>query len=278
MSSRPISEIIRARSSWRTYDPRPLAPDQAAALETACANAPVGPFGTPMRLQLHQGLSAAGKKLGTYGMIKGAQAYLVGALTRGERDIEDYGYVFEWLILEATRLELGTCWLGGTLDRGAFGQAVQLRDDEWVPAVSPVGPTKAKRGLVDRGVRMFAGSRKRLPWGELFFEGDFSTPLLETAAGPWAAPLEGVRVGPSASNKQPWRVLVDPRGAHLYLRPNPGYASFLDFELQRVDAGIAMCHLELGAREVGLDGSWQRTEPSVVPPDGVRYVASWETA
>ena len=142
-----------------------MEPADVAALEAACAAPAASPFGTPVRLQLVLGAAKDGKKLGTYGFIKNAQAYLVGAVTRGEHDLEDYGYVFERLILEATALGLGTCWLGGTLDRGAFGQTVQLSDDEWLPAVTPVGPTTAKRGLVDGAVRMFAGSRKRLDFG-----------------------------------------------------------------------------------------------------------------
>ncbi len=277
MTDRPWSAIIRARSSWRSYEQRPMGPDQTEALREACAHAPSGPFGSSLRFQLHLGAAAEGKKLGTYGFIKGAQAYLVGAVTRGERDIEDYGYAFEHLVLQATRLQLGTCWLGGTLDRDAFGQTIQLDEDEWVPAVSPVGPTTAKRGLVDRGVRMFAGSRKRFAWEKLFFLGDFSVPLNKARAGRWAEPLEGVRVGPSASNKQPWRVLIDDAGAHVYLQPNPGYASFLNFEIQRIDAGIAMCHLELGAREAGLEGAWRQLPPAMQAPDGARYVASWAT-
>jgi nitroreductase len=269
------SAVIRSRSSWRSYEPRPMAPDDVAALEAACATPVASPFGTPIRLQLVLGAAKDGKKLGTYGFIRGAQAYLVGALTRGEHDLEDYGYVFERLVLEATALGLGTCWLGGTLDRAAFGETVKLGDSEWLPAVSPVGPTKAKRGLVDGAVRMFAGSRKRLDFDKLFFQGGLDTPLQPAQAGPWAAVLEGLRIGPSASNKQPWRVVLSKQGAHLFLRPTSGYASFLNFEIQRLDMGIAMCHLELGATELGLAGEWQQVEPPCAAPEGHRYVTSW---
>jgi hypothetical protein len=274
-SERAWSVIIRDRSSWRSFEPRALAPTEVTALEAACAQPAASPFGTPIRLQLVQGAAKDGKKLGTYGFIRGAQAYLVGAVTRGEHDLEDYGYVFERLILEATALGLGTCWLGGTLDRDAFGRTVQLGPDEWLPAVTPVGPTKARRGLVDGAVRMFAGSRSRMDFGALFFDGGFDTPLQAAVAGPWSAVLEGVRIGPSASNKQPWRVVLDDRGAHLFLQPTPGYGSFLSFEIQRLDMGIAMCHLELGARERDLAGAWQQVEPPCTVPEGHRYVASW---
>jgi hypothetical protein len=236
------------------------------------------PFGSRVRLKLALGAAEDGKKLGTYGFIQGAQAYLAGAVTHGDRDLEDFGYVFEHLILEATRAGMGTCWLGGTLDRKAFGQRLELGPDEWLPAASPVGPPKPKRGLVDNVVRRFAKSRKRLGFREIFFQGSFEQAATPESAGPWAPVLEGVRRGPSASNKQPWRVLVDEAGAHLYLQPTPNYASMLKFEIQRLDMGIAMCHLELGARDAGLVGSWRQAEPSVSAPEGARYVASWVTA
>lgn len=269
------SEVIRSRSSWRSYEPRPLEPAQVIALEAACAGACAGPFGTPVRLQLVQGAAQDGKKLGTYGFISGAQAYLVGALTRGERDLEDYGYVFQRLVLDATAIGLGTCWLGGTLDRAAFGQAVQLGPDEWLPAVSPVGSTKPKRGLVDGAVRMFAGSRNRRDFAALFFQHSFGQTLTPATAGPWAEPLEAVRSGPSASNKQPWRIVIDDRGAHLFLLPTPGYGSVLNFDIQCLDMGIAMCNLELVALERGLAGSWRQIEPPCGPPQGGRYLVSW---
>ncbi len=278
MAESPVwSAVIRSRSSWRSYLPQPLEDAHVAALEAACAQPAPSPFGTPIRLQLVQGEAKDGKRLGTYGFIKNAQAYLVGALTRGDRDLEDYGYVFERLILEATRLGLGTCWLGGTLDRDAFGEMVQLSDDEWLPAVTPVGPTTSKRGLIDGAVRMFAGSRKRIAYDSLFFDGDFGRPL-PARQGPWAPVLEAVRIGPSASNKQPWRVVTTDTGAHLYLQPNAGYASFLNFEIQRLDMGIAMCHLELVAREQGLAGRWERVVPPCEAPEGGRYVVSWVLA
>ena len=275
MATTPVwSDVIRSRSAWRSYAAKPMEPTQVEALAAACAKPAPSPFGTPVRLQLVEGAAEDGKKLGTYGFIRGAQAYLVGALTRGERDLEDYGYVFEHLILEATRLGLGTCWLGGTLDRKAFGETVQLGSDEWLPAASPVGLTTAKRGLMDGAVRMFAGSRKRKAFDTLFFDGDFSRPLA-AGTGPWAEPLEALRIGPSASNKQPWRAVVNDAGAHLFLQSSPGYGSGLNFEIQRLDIGIAMCHLELVAVEQGLQGAWKQVEPPCEAPEGTRYVVSW---
>jgi nitroreductase len=92
-----------------------------------------------------------------------------------------------------------------------------------------------------------------------------------------------VRLGPSASNKQPWRIVRDGATWHVYIQRTPGYRNrwivrLMNVDdLQRVDAGIAMCHFERTARELGLDGRWIVSEPPIQKPDGMtEYVTSWE--
>ena len=99
------------------------------------------------------------------------------------------------------------------------------------------------------------------------------------AARRYADPLEMLRLGPSASNRQPWR-LVKESGRdifHLYLRRSRGYDKLIKaVDLQRIDMGIAMSHFELTARELGLGGRWQAVSPSVSPvPERTEYVQSW---
>ena len=91
-----------------------------------------------------------------------------------------------------------------------------------------------------------------------------------------------VRLAPSASNKQPWRLIKVGAAWHFYLRRTPGYGSgivarFLaKNDLQRVDMGIAMCHWELTAQEAGLKGSWANQNPGLALPDALtEYIVSW---
>ncbi len=107
-------------------------------------NAPhQGPFGHTPRFVLISMASLSRedwKKLGTYGVIKNARLFLAGILQpTPPMAAQDYGYCKEKLILKATELGLGTCWMGGTFSIGAFGRAAGLRPGELLPSISPIG-------------------------------------------------------------------------------------------------------------------------------------------
>ena len=269
---RAVTEVIRARSSWRSYDDRRIAAEARTALEAALAAPPAGPFGGRVRLALVENTVAGDGKLGTYGVIRGAREFLVGAVPDGDRAMEDYGYVFEWVLLTATDLGLATCWLGGTFDRGAFGRAVAVASGESMPAVSPVGYAASRRGMIDSVFRFVAGSKKRKPWDALFFDGGFETPLPHARAEDYGETLEMVRLAPSASNKQPWRIVRDAGAWHFYLERTAGYGRLFPVDLQRVDMGIAMCHFALTAREAGLGGEWVDEPSAAADSEGPEYV------
>jgi nitroreductase len=282
---KPVTEVIRARSSWRSYDGRPLEAEDRARLGEFVAAPGPAPFGGFVRLQLLEASPedrAELKRLVTYGWIRGARTFLVGAVRRAPMGLEDYGYVFERAILEATALGLGTCWLATSFNRSGFAARINLADDEILPAVSPVGYLPASRTVVDATTRFFARSKKRKSWEELFFEGEFATPLAAEAAGPYAEALEMVRLAPSASNRQPWR-LVKEAGRdvfHLFLSRTAVYGRFsagvAGADLQRIDMGIACCHFELTARESALAGKWEVIEPPEIDvPARTTYVATW---
>jgi len=282
--SHPASELIRSRYSCRTYQPRPLEPDLQRVLSDFLSSNCVGPLGTRGRFQLvaaTEGDNSSLKGLGTYGFIKDGPGFVVGAPEPGPKALEDFGYLLERAILLAADLDLGTCWLGGTFSKSSFAKRISRRADELMPAVAAIGhPLEGSRER-DR-VRRGAGSDFRLPAETLFFDGGFKKALSQEAAGPYGEVLEAVRWAPSASNKQPWR-LVRTRGCwHFYLERTKGYGKgslvyrLLGLaDLQRVDMGIAMCHFEWVAQEKGLAGSWVVEEPTVAA--GAReYTVTWK--
>lgn len=280
----PITEVIEQRFSCRTYRDLPITDEVRQVLEAFLRQLESGPFAAATRFKLvaatEQDRNTL-RGLGTYGFIRGATGFILGAVGRGDRNLEDFGYCLEKAVLYATALGLGTCWLGGTFRKSGFAARMDLREEEIMPCVAAVGYRADRPSVVDRLVRRSARGDNRLPWEKLFFDRRFDRPLSPEAAGDYARPLEMVRLGPSASNKQPWRVVRGDRAWHFYLQRTPGYLQGLDgrfvvADLQRVDLGIALCHFELTAREAGLAGHWAVVAPDLELPDELTgYTASW---
>ena len=212
-------------------------------------------------------------KLGTYGIIAGANQFIIGILDRDEKKANAFGYLFEKIILKATDLGLQTCWLGGTFKKKDFNQISHLHENEYIAIVSPVGYSKRKQRILESAMRAFAGSNHRKPWSELFFEGAAEVPLKDASAGAYLLPLAMLRLSPSASNKQPWRVIKDKNAYHFFLCRTKGYWVTY-FDMQENDIGIARCHFELTASELGLKGMWQSVK-TVEHPQHWEYITSW---
>jgi hypothetical protein len=283
---KPVTEIIPQRFSCRKYLEKPIAEDQRQRLAEFMFSAGKGPFDVAARFELvaatQQDRNSL-KGLGTYGVIRGATGFIVGAVGPSERNLEDYGYVMEKIILCATDIGLGTCWLGGTFTKGGFAKKISAAVGELVPAVTSVGYIASSGGF-DGSMRRFVDADNRLPWENLFFSGKFGTPLSPDEAGSYSVPLEMVRLGPSASNKQPWRIVREGHAWHFYMLRTKGYGNSFIFrllglaDLQRVDMGIAMSHFELTAGELGLKGTWVVREPDIEKPDNLtEYIVSWKT-
>ena len=85
-----------------------------------------------------------------------------------------------------------------------------------------------------------------------------------------------VRLAPSASNKQPWRIVKDGEKFHFYLYHAKGFAKTVGFDMQKIDMGIAMCHFDLTLREEGIQGSFQKCKPSIENTEELNeYIISW---
>jgi nitroreductase len=272
-------DTIKKRVSCRTYKDTPLTEsDQQKLRDFFCQNIH-GPFGNKVRFEL---IELAGKEreeigtLATYGFIKGARTFIVGAVNKGSLAMEDFGYCMEKNILAATGWGLGTCWLGGTFNRSVSAAKIHKREDEVVPAITPVGYPQDRRSLMDRTVRFFAKSGSRKAWEELFFEGDTRNPLPRKLGGKYEMALECVRLGPSASNRQPWRILKErlKEVFHFYLSRTPGYSErYPDVSLQDIDMGIALCHFEAGLGKANQRGSWKIMQAP--QQKNLEYVVSW---
>jgi hypothetical protein len=280
----PVIDLIKQRFSCRTYNESPIEAEQRQKLVEYLSTLRTGPLGTATRFELAattEGDSVALKNLGTYGFIKGATGFIIGAMGVGDKNLEDFGYQMERAILYATDLNLGTCWLGGSFTKSQFAKKIAVMNGETVPAVTAIG--SMAEGARDGRLRRKMGGAQRAPWAHLFFDSRFDRPLSPEAAGEYSEPLAMVRLAPSASNKQPWRIIRENKSWHFYLQRSPGYPPVLYkrllgmADIQRIDTGIAMCHFELTTASLGLRGQWVVTPPRMAVTDPLmEYAVSWK--
>lgn len=264
--NKPINEIMKNRHSVRSYENIELSKEVKEKLQAYLdeINNSEGIFGGRVRVELVQKYAGEKEvKLGTYGVIKGANYYLAVAYKKSSYDLEDLGFLFEKVILFCTSLGLGTVWLGGTFSKGNFAKALQLKDNEILLIVAPVGIEAEKKSIV---AKVFgSSSSKRKDFSQIFFNENFDTPLTYEADTVYNEVLEMVRIAPSAVNKQPWRILKEGNNYHIYSEGKS--------DANRIDIGICMCHFYLVAKEKGLQGEFKVL--SGKSHDKYKYVVSW---
>jgi hypothetical protein len=153
---------------------------------------------------------------------------------------------------------------------------MDVGDNEIFPAITPYGYAAPNKHLKEIAMRKMIKADKRVPWEQLFFKDDFIIPLSKEQAGNMQFPLEMVRLGPSASNKQPWRVVLKDNACHFYQYKEPNYSAAYPYDIQKLDMGIAAAHFDLAAKENGFDGNYyQNSDPGLKLPKNVEYSFTW---
>ncbi len=240
-------EASRRRKSRRSFDGSPVPEADLDALAEAADR--FRPFPGARSVLVRTAPERLFKGvIGGYGRISGAPSAL---LFVGKPDTPGaevgVGYTGEMLVLEATALGLGTCWVGGLFSSRVAREAASLNSHERVYAVSPIG-TPARQ--VTRAERVVYGMRK--PKARRFVE-EIAPGLADPEWPAWARPgVEAVRIAPSAYNRQPWRFRSEGTAVVIaFDGPDTPVVS------KRLDCGIAMCHFELAVRAAGASGSWR---------------------
>lgn len=215
---------IAVRISRRTYLDTKIAPQALTALQEKIAgvNADSGLNIT----WLSDGAQAlAGGK--SYGMFRGVRALLV---LKGGKNLphlrEKVGYYGEILVLEATALGLGTCWVGGTFDP----KSLAVPDGEELVCVVPVGNVskdatfkeKLMRGVVTRKSKTI----------EQLLQADVPV------SGELRRAMELVQRAPTARNLQKATFALKNGDITAHVPE--------DYHLDLVDLGICKLHFECG--------------------------------
>ncbi len=274
-----VITTIKVRKSIRTYQPVAISSRKIITLQNTMAALSKDLYRFILiDRKNRKGLS---EKIGTYGVIKGANVFFMGILCKEVENQKDtainFGYDFEQIILKATELGLGTCWMAGTFNAAAFARNIDLRHNEKITMLSPVGIPAETPHLLSKLFTRSAKSKIRKTWQELFFDGKKESPLSKKNLDDYALALEMVRLAPSAVNSQPWRVIKTNLGFHFYAAGTNYFALGKQAFLRYNDMGIALLHFELTCQELGLKGNWivdQRFD-NVDPT--LEYIKTWKT-
>lgn len=183
--------------------------------------------------------------------------YMFAALVGGNDPLssEKVGYYGQKLVLYATRLGLGTCWVASTYDSKSI--TVDIGEGEKLWDVVPMGYATEKIPLRQKMIR--SAIRKRDRRREQFLESD----VTYKDAPKWIRQgIEAIFLGPSAVNQQPVNIVYrDGKVTARIWKEGLG--------LQYNDLGIAKRQFEVGAGAAGVKGHF-------LPGDGAEFIQEGE--
>ena len=256
-------ETVRTRRSVRTFDGKPLSPEDLEKISRFAENIR-NPYDIPVEFVL---MDAKEKGLSSP-VLAGETMFVAAKVEKIPHAEEAFGFAFEELVLYAWSLGIGTTWIGGTMKRELFEKAAGLGENQMMPCMSPLGYPAQKMSVRETLMRKGAKADERKASAEVFFDKAFYIPLQEENPKT-AEALEMVRLAPSAVNRQPWRVVREGTDYHFYLKHDKGYVSSATGDLQKVDMGIALCHFMNGT-----DGSFRLADPGITTEAGTEYIAT----
>lgn len=270
-----IIQTITKRKSTRTFTTNPINNETKILIKEYIEKL-TNPWGVKIKYTLIENHATnTTEKLGTYGVIRNAANFITAALTDVDFGLEALGYEMEELILYLSDMEIGSCWLGGTFNRSQFTNEINLQEGEIIPIIVPIGYIAKKKTLTDNFMRKMSKGDFRKNWNEMFFNESFDKILTFEEAGSYGQVLEMVRLAPSASNKQPWRIVKEGNNYHFYEYKTPGYSKIFSYDIQRIDIGISAAHFSLTAKELGFSGIFLEQEPNIEIPDNMIYKFTW---
>lgn len=265
-----MREIIRNRRSVRNYTGEEIKSDDFKNIYEYINNKDnmIGINGNEIKVHIVKTVGDDSSRIGTYGVIKNAPNYIVVACENTKEAMVDCGYVIEKLVLFLESMDIGSCWLGGTYKKSQV--KVDVEENEMIPIILPMGYKLSKKTFVESAIRTLAKSNSRIDFDLLFFKDNFNGKIDDVET---REVLESVRLAPSASNKQPWRVVMDESGtAHFYLERTPNYiGGKLEYDIQMIDIGIAISHYEAERNNV----TYESNDPDIdMLSDYTEYVMS----
>jgi len=230
-----LLQAIDIRRSRRKYFPEPLEAKVIEKLQSLIAEYNQQK-GFRIELVLDNGDAFDGLSK-SYGMFSGVRHYIgLIANTNDSTSAERLGYYGELLVLHATALGLGSCWVAGSYSPKDC--PFTLADGEKVICVITIGRVAQAESMRERFIRGIAHRKSKS--AEDMYTADGAVP-------DWfSAGMLAVQKAPSAVNRQP--VMFEYKDGKVSASVDK-----YDSPMMGLDFGIAKAHFELGAG----GGTWQ---------------------
>ncbi len=269
-----LFDMMRVRRSCRSFQTRRMsAADRVELMESVRVHVQeptIGP--TPVRLEY---IAAS---LTVWPTVN-ATEFLVAIVPKeyNRTSVIDVGRCLQKVVMDATRMGLGTCWIGPGADHASILQHLGDRfdpDQEQIICVCAVG---YKSSYIPLFLRVFnAQFKRRLPLSELVFaDSTFEHPA-DVTVDPFTQfgrTFEICQWAPSSYNGQTTRCVVTSSGDEV---PRVDFYTTTSSQYYApVALGIWSANWGMGCEALGIDGEFMILTPPHVPNTLPRYDLSW---
>lgn len=201
-------ELLQQRHSVRSYTDQPLSETAIKALRAVISE--VNSYLPATRFQLITNDDTPFRgKMGAYGVFKGVKNYIAAVIDTGvEGHDQIAGYAGQKVVMKATEIGLGTCFIGGTFAAGNL--PVQMRAGETIRFIIAVGHAAEKKRALEK-VLVSMVHRKKMSANQ-FFDSERSAVTLDEARRIYPNiddALAAIACAPSAVNARPARIWLD---------------------------------------------------------------------
>jgi nitroreductase len=229
--------------------------------------------------------------VGYHGIMIKAPHYLIMMCEEREENFIATGYAGEWLSLELTKLDLGSCWLQTAAKSDLIKEKLGIQSSLTVASLiafgEPKGSARLSRiydasgdysasALTKFGYPYIDASYKdesqsdRLSIQEIVYHKTFGNnmDLEDIERHGFAEVFFYMRFAPSWGNLQPWRFVLQSDRLILAMKKN----DVLEPHTGLIDAGIAMLYLDSAMKSKGYSGEWtvgkvECAENAMIPED-----------
>lgn len=174
-----------------------------------------------------------------------APHYIVVTSEIKEGYLENVGFSMEPIVLKLTEMGIGTCWTGNIVKRELLKKVIDIKETHEPVIVISFGYPRDDYDLSKNIVK----SRSRVEISK-FTSGNFGKT--------WQHIMEAVKVAPSSINSQPWRFFKSDNIIDVYSVTKKGIFKKKLQNMNRIDVGIALSHINIAAKNFDIDVEFKR--------------------